>query len=103
MELMKLRKSEMAPPGSPSQEPEPTIMTDLFGDHLQGYAYGGKVGFFYRVFVGPSSILWGHWYPLFRTSDDPSHEFQSQDGFIVTCAVLLFACNDPRVIYGYSE
>ena len=51
MELMKLRKPEMAPPGSPSQEPEPTIMTDLFGDHLQGYPYGGKV-FFFKFLLG---------------------------------------------------
>ena len=26
-----------------------------------------------KVFVGPTSILWGNWYPLFGTSD----EFQS--------------------------
>ena len=39
-------------------------------------------------FVGPRFILWGHWYPRFRTSDDSVHEFQSQGGFIVTCALL---------------
>ena len=42
--------------------------------------------------------MWGHWYPLFQTSDDfAAHEFQSQDGSIIACALLLFACNDPQI------
>ena len=45
---------------------------------------------FLKVFVGPRSILWGHWYPLFRTSDDSAHGFQSQGGFIA-CVLLLLA------------
>ena len=50
MELMKLRKSEMAPPDSAaSTEPQPTILSDLFGEHIQGYAYGGKIIRFTRA------------------------------------------------------
>ena len=42
MELMKLRKAEMAPPERGAvPEPQPTIISDLFGEHIQGYAYGG--------------------------------------------------------------
>ena len=38
-----------------------------------------------------------HWYRLFWTLDDcAAHEFQSQGGFIVTCAFLSLACNDPQ-------
>ena len=41
--------------------------------------------------------MWGHWYPLFRTSDDSAaHGFQSQSGFIVGCTLLLLVCYDPK-------
>ena len=40
--------------------------------------------------------MWGHWYPLFRTSDNSAQEFQSQGGSIVTYALLSLACNDPQ-------
>ena len=56
---------------------------------------------FFEVFVGPMSILWGYRYPLFRTSDDSSHEFQSRGGSIVTCALLHAMI--PRVISGCRE
>ena len=36
--------------------------------------------FFKIFFVGPRSILWGHWLPLCWTLCHPSHGFQSQDG-----------------------
>ena len=49
-----------------------------------------------KVFVGPWSILWGHWYPLFRTSDDSAHGFQSQGGSIITCILLSLVCNVPQ-------
>ena len=49
--------------------------------------------FFQKVFIAPRSISWGHWYPLFPTSDDSAHEFQSQGGSIVTHALLLLACS----------
>ena len=51
---------------------------------------------FLKVFVGPWSILWGHLCPLFWTSDDSAHEFQSQGGSVITCALLLLACNNPQ-------
>ena len=38
-----------------------------------------------------------NWYPLFWTWDDSAaHEFQSQSGFTVTCALLLPAHNVPQ-------
>ena len=52
--------------------------------------------FFLKVFVGLSCILWGDWYPLFCTSDDSAHGFQSQGGFIITCALLLLVHKDPQ-------
>ena len=42
---------------------------------------------FFKVFVGPRSILWGNWYPLFRSSDDSDHEFQSQGVLILVLEV----------------
>ena len=51
---------------------------------------------FFQVFVGPRSILCGHWYPLFGTSDDSAHEFQSQGGFIISCALLSFVQNNSQ-------
>ena len=39
----------------------------------------------------PRSILWGHRYPQFLTLNDSAHEFQSQGGSIVACA-LFFTC-----------
>ena len=35
-----------------------------------------------KVFVEPRYILWGHWYSLFRTSDDSAHEFQSRGEYV---------------------
>ena len=40
--------------------------------------------------------MWGHWYPLFWTSDDSTHEFQSQGGSIIACALLSLGPNDPQ-------
>ena len=54
------------------------------------------IKFFFKVFVGPTSILWHHWYPLFWTSDDSAHEFQRQGEFIITCTLLLLVCNVPQ-------
>ena len=59
---------------------------------------------FKKVSVGPRSILWGHWYPLFPLSDDSAHGFQSQGDFFVTYPLLLLACNDPQSsIYGIQS
>ena len=63
---------------------------------LEGNKYDFNLKFFFRVFVRPKSILWGHWYPLFRTSADFAHEFQSQGRSSVTCAVLSLELNDPQ-------
>ena len=53
--------------------------------------------FFFKVFIRPRSILCGHRYPLFCTSDDSAvHEFQSQGGFIITCPLLSLVCNVPQ-------
>ena len=41
-------------------------------------------------FVGPRSILWGHWLSLFWTSCDPPHGFQSQGGYL-TC-IFTYLC-----------
>ena len=43
----------------------------------------------------PQSMLWGHWYPLFLTSDDSSHGFQSLGGSIIGCTKILkiASCN----------
>ena len=51
---------------------------------------------FFKVFIGPMSILWGHWYPLFRTSDDSAQGFQSQDGLSDTCDLLSLAHYNPQ-------
>ena len=40
-----------------------------------------------KFFAWPRSILWGHWLPLFRTSCDSPHGFQSQGGSLA--GVLL--------------
>ena len=40
--------------------------------------------------------MWGHWYPLFQTSDESAHEFQIQGGSVVACALLSLACNDSK-------
>ena len=50
--------------------------------------------FCFLNFVGPRSIFWGHWYPLFWTSEDS--EFQSQGGSVVACALLSLVLNDPQ-------
>ena len=42
------------------------------------------------VFYGATGV------PLFCTLDNSAHEFQSRDGFIVTCASLLFVQNDSH-------
>ena len=34
----------------------------------------------FKVFVGPRSILWGHWYPLFWTWDDLPMGFKARVG-----------------------
>ncbi len=39
MELIRLRP-EVKGSGT-GQAPSPTVITDLFGEHVQGYAYGG--------------------------------------------------------------
>ena len=45
---------------------------------------------FKKVFVGPRSILWGHWYPLFGTSDDCP--LASKPGSIHHCLCSFVAC-----------
>ena len=35
-------------------------------------------------------------YTLLRALDDSAHRFQGQGGFIITCAVLALAHNDPQ-------
>ena len=40
--------------------------------------------------------MWGHWYPLFQTSDYSAHEFQSQGGSVIACALLSLVCNNPQ-------
>ena len=52
--------------------------------------------FFKIVFVGWMSILWGHLYLLFRTSDNSALEFQSQDRLIITCTLFSLAYNVPQ-------
>ena len=46
-------------------------------------------------FVGPSSILWSHWLPLFWTSCDPPlpHRFQSQGSFLICTLSCLLTVN----------
>ena len=56
----------------------------------------GRLPFKKKVFVRVRSMLRGHWYPLFQASDDSAHGFQSQGGFIITCALLSLVCNDPQ-------
>ena len=52
--------------------------------------------------------MWGHWYPLFRISDDSAHEFQSQGMSVVRgishrlCSCHLHAMI-PRVISGCQD
>ena len=56
---------------------------------------------FLSVFVGLRLILWGHWYPLFRTSDDSAaHGFQNQGGIIIA---LVSHAMIPRVISGCRD
>ena len=54
-----------------------------------------------RYFFRPRSILWGHWYLLFRTSDGSAYEFQSQGGMIVAYTVLLLVCSVPQSYLWY--
>ena len=53
-----------------------------------------KLKLFFQVFVGARSISWGHWYPLFRTSDDSAHEFQSRS--IFACTLVACAQWSPK-------
>ena len=48
--------------------------------------------FFWNFVV---TIRWSHWYPLFRSSVDTAHGFQSQGGSIITRTLLLLVRNDP--------
>ena len=50
-------------------------------------------------FVGPRSILGGHWFPLFLTSCNPSHGFQSQGGSL-TCTLTCLCTVNLRVTSG---
>ena len=54
---------------------------------------------FFLIFVGPRYILWGHWLPLFWTSCDPLHGFQSQDGSL-TCSLTCLHVVNLRVMSG---
>ena len=45
-------------------------------------------------FFGLRSILWGYWLPLFWTSCDPLHGFQSQADSLPS--TLLLACQEPK-------
>ena len=62
-------------------------MSKLYGDTVSLF-FDNIFTLFKKVLVGPRSILWGYWYPLFRTSDDSTYEFQSQGGLIVTCSFV---------------
>ena len=42
------------------------------------------------------TILWSHWYFLFRTSVGYAHLFQSQGGSIIACALISLVHNDPQ-------
>ena len=44
-------------------------------------------------FVGPGSILWCHWLPLFWTLCDPPHGFQSQGGSLICTLTCLHVMN----------
>ena len=44
-------------------------------------------------FVGPRSILWSHWLPLFWTLRDPFHGLQSQGGSLTCTLTCLHAVN----------
>ena len=65
------------------------------------FSVGKEKWFFFGIFVGPRSFLWSHWHLLFRTSDDSTHEFLSQGGFIVAYALLLLAHNNT--IFGCHD
>ena len=54
---------------------------------------------FFLIFVGPRSILWGHCLPLFWTSCDPPHGFQSQGGSL-TCTITCLCVVNLRVTSG---
>ena len=49
--------------------------------------------FFFKIFVGPRSILWGHWLPLFWTSCDPPYGFQSQGSSLASTLTCLHVVN----------
>ena len=48
---------------------------------------------FFYIFVGPRSILWSHWLPLFWTSCDPPNGFQSQGGSLARILTCLHVVN----------
>ena len=50
-------------------------------------------------FLGPRSILWGHWLPLFWTSCNPPHGFQSWGGSF-TCILTCLRVVNLRVTSG---
>ena len=47
-------------------------------------------------FGGSRSISWEEWYPLFQTSDDSAHGFQTQGELIIVCALSLVHKNFER-------
>ena len=49
-----------------------------------------------KFLLDQGPYLWGHWYPLFQTSNDSAHGFQSPHGFIIACVLLWLVYNDPQ-------
>ena len=65
------------------------------------FVFNFNIGFYYRAyflkfFVGPRSISQGHWYPLFRISDDTAHRFENQGGLIFAYALLSLTHDNPQ-------
>ena len=52
--------------------------------------------FFKKILRWQVTILWSHWYSLFRTSVDSAHGFHSHGGSIIAYALLLLVHNDPE-------
>ena len=58
---------------------------------------------FFKVYIGPRSILWCPWYPLFWTSDNSAHGFQARvDSWLPALFCSLHATM-PRVISGCQD
>ena len=75
------------------------LLHSIFPSNLTFTSFKLTIPIFLNYFVRLRSILWSHWLPLFWTSCDPPHGFQSQGGSL-TCTLTRLPAVNLRVMSG---